>query len=173
MCITENKDVARMTIALLGGTDEFAQARRQLEDLVFVWAVVDYTAVNHIERELFLVKVSTKGEGYLLKSNHTSTRQPSIDTSEADALKSHQRRQAIIETAQMFGGSVEDVGAEHVTVQLTSWPRRGQAFMDLLKPFGIIETVRSGAIAMPRSLVSIVEETVAKTEVDLSALPPS
>ena len=178
VCDTENKRVSRMTISLLGGEDEFTQVRAQLEDLVFVWAVVDYTNVNHIERELFLAKVSTKGVGAEGKAGSAyrrskPVRQVSLDLSEAAALKSHQRRQAIIETARMFGGSVEDVGAEHVTVQLTTWRRRGDAFLDLLRPYGIIETVRSGVIAMPRSRVNIMDKTEAKREVDLSSLPPS
>ena len=49
--------LSRMTIALMGTRSEMEQVRRQLEDVLNVWAVVDYSHVDHLERELFLVKV--------------------------------------------------------------------------------------------------------------------
>jgi len=48
-----------MTISVNGQPAQIVQCRRQLEDLVNVWAVVDYTDVWHLNRELVLMKVST------------------------------------------------------------------------------------------------------------------
>jgi len=48
-----------MTIVLKGQSDSIEQCRRQVEDLVPVWAVLDYTNTKVIERELLLIKVST------------------------------------------------------------------------------------------------------------------
>jgi len=48
-----------MTIVVKGQSDSIEQCRRQVEDLVPVWAVLDYTNTKVIERELLLIKVST------------------------------------------------------------------------------------------------------------------
>ena len=55
---TEVPDLSRMTIILNGRSPVIEQARRQLEDLVPVWAVLDYTHTKVVERELLLVKCS-------------------------------------------------------------------------------------------------------------------
>ena len=56
---TDVPDLSRMTIVLNGQATVVEQARRQLEDLVPVWAVLDYTHSRIVERELLIVKVST------------------------------------------------------------------------------------------------------------------
>lgn len=61
VCQTEIRDLSRMSIVLKGQDAVIEQARRQLEDLVPVWAVLDYTNTSVIERELLLVKVSILG----------------------------------------------------------------------------------------------------------------
>lgn len=61
VCNTEVEDLSRMTIVLSGQDGVVEQARRQLEDLVPVWAVLDYTAAPLVQRELLLAKVSLLG----------------------------------------------------------------------------------------------------------------
>ncbi len=61
VCQTEIRDLSRMSIVLKGQDAVIEQARRQLEDLVPVWAVLDYTNTSVIERELLLCKVSILG----------------------------------------------------------------------------------------------------------------
>ncbi|KZT41532.1 acetolactate synthase [Sistotremastrum suecicum HHB10207 ss-3] len=65
VCSTEIRDLSRMCIVLSGQDGVVEQARRQLEDLVPVWAVLDYTETRTISRELLLVKVSILGPEYL------------------------------------------------------------------------------------------------------------
>ncbi|KAG8765694.1 hypothetical protein FRC12_007358, partial [Ceratobasidium sp. 428] len=65
VCRTEIRDLSRMCIVLSGQDGVVEQARRQLEDLVPVWAVLDYTNTRTINRELVLVKVSILGPEYL------------------------------------------------------------------------------------------------------------
>ncbi|KIY65676.1 acetolactate synthase [Cylindrobasidium torrendii FP15055 ss-10] len=65
VCSTEVPDLSRMCIVLKGQDGVVEQARRQLEDLVPVWAVLDYTDTRTIERELLLVKVSILGPEYV------------------------------------------------------------------------------------------------------------
>lgn len=59
---TEVPDLSRMTVVLNGQSVVIEQARRQLEDLVPVWAVLDYTHAKIVERELLMVKVSVVPE---------------------------------------------------------------------------------------------------------------
>ena len=61
VCNTEVRDLSRMTIVLQGQDGVIEQARRQLEDLVPVWVVLDYTQTKIVERELLLAKVSILG----------------------------------------------------------------------------------------------------------------
>ena len=61
-------------------------------------------------------------------------------------------------------------------VELVSWPRRIDAFLNMLRPFKIVEAARTGVIAMNRSKVVDPEEAVEEvmtTKVDLADLPPS
>ncbi|KAG0046709.1 hypothetical protein BGZ89_005217 [Linnemannia elongata] len=97
---TEVEDLSRMTIVLRGESEVVEQARRQLEDLVPVWAVLDYTGHKVIQRELLLVKVSILGPEHVLaqmKSRRTSL--PS-----ATDLLSVQRQQR----AQWSSGNVSE-----------------------------------------------------------------
>jgi len=64
VCNTEVEDLSRMTIVLSGQDGVVEQARRQLEDLVPVWAVLDYTAAPLVQRELLLAKISMLGPEY-------------------------------------------------------------------------------------------------------------
>lgn len=64
VCSTEVADLSRMTIVLQGQDGVVEQARRQLEDLVPVWAVLDYTTAPLVQRELLLAKISILGPEY-------------------------------------------------------------------------------------------------------------
>lgn len=64
VCNTEVEDLSRMTIVLTGHDGVVEQARRQLEDLVPVWAVLDYTDSPLVQRELLLAKISILGPEY-------------------------------------------------------------------------------------------------------------
>jgi len=81
VCSTEVSDLSRMTIVLQGQDGVVEQARRQLEDLVPVWAVLDYTAAPLVQRELLLAKISILGPEYFeeLLAHHR-------DMTDAEAL---------------------------------------------------------------------------------------
>ena len=108
VCSTEVADLSRMTIVLQGQDGVVEQARRQLEDLVPVWAVLDYTAAPLVQRELLLAKISILGPEYFeeLLAHHremtdaeaASNRTPSEDLT-ADQLANQ---------AESEGGAVED-----------------------------------------------------------------
>jgi acetolactate synthase-1/3 small subunit len=64
VCSTEVEDLSRMTIVLTGQDGVVEQARRQLEDLVPVWAVLDYSNAALVQRELLLAKINILGPEY-------------------------------------------------------------------------------------------------------------
>ena len=86
VCNTEVEDLSRMTIVLQGQDGVVEQARRQLEDLVPVWAVLDYTSAALVQRELLLAKVSIMGpEVYEeLMEHHREMTSPESEQSSAD-----------------------------------------------------------------------------------------
>lgn len=172
VCATEIKDLSRMCIVLRGQDGVVEQARRQLEDLVPVWAVLDYTNTQVIERELMLVKISILGPEYFEESQYgglssgsgvppellaeresndsaTATSQsPNPATSplsptEALRVKSDNMR-TVIALAEQFKGRVVDVSSNSVIVEVSGKTSRCDAFLKLVRPFGVLECARSG-----------------------------
>jgi len=210
VCRTEIRDLSRMCIVLNGQDGVVEQARRQLEDLVPVWAVLDYTETRVISRELLLAKVSILGPEYLEeqflggpfheprrvvnenfadtkleretilahnfeRSAHPEPHQPPITPSQALRLK-HQHMHSISVLATQFGAKIVDVSENSVIVELTAKTSRVEAFLSLLKPFGILEAARTGLMAMPRTPIKSEEEDLQQEDqsgpVDASLLPP-
>ncbi|KAK3055266.1 acetolactate synthase, regulatory subunit [Extremus antarcticus] len=203
VCSTEVADLSRMTIVLQGQDGVVEQARRQLEDLVPVWAVLDYTAAPLVQRELLLAKISTLGPEYFdeLLAHHremtgveTEASEDSLDgeagkeevlgsvdfhpsnlaPSEALRLK-HQHLETITHLTHQFGGKVLDISTNNCIVELSAKPTRIDSFMKLIAPFGILESARTGLMALPRSPLHAPAELAQEAEdvVDHSALPPS
>ncbi|KAF5370687.1 hypothetical protein D9758_002085 [Tetrapyrgos nigripes] len=215
VCRTEIRDLSRMCIVLSGQDGVVEQARRQLEDLVPVWAVLDYTDTRIITRELLLVKVSILGPEYLeeqlaggpsheprrtsattisdeellqrenvLAHNFEASGQaeavtaaefnPALTPSEALRVK-HQHLQSIHTLASQFGAKIVDVSQNSVIVELTAKTTRVEAFLNLVKPFGILEAARTGLMAMPRTPIAASDEEESVDDiaaVDASLLPP-
>ncbi|ORX99927.1 acetolactate synthase [Basidiobolus meristosporus CBS 931.73] len=173
---TEVRDLSRMTIVLRGQNQNIEQAKKQLEDLVPVWAVLDYSNTRIVERELLLVKVSIFGPDHEQAIFEDDTHSHTDMTPGDILLTTHKHLQAIQELTKLFQGQIVDVSNESVIVQLCAKNSRIDAFMKLLKPFGILEAARSGIMAMPRALhlhpeeeTEVVEEA---TKVDATLLPP-
>ncbi|KAL1302622.1 hypothetical protein AAFC00_002993 [Neodothiora populina] len=208
VCNTEVEDLSRMTIVLQGQDGVVEQARRQLEDLVPVWAVLDYTAAPLVQRELLLAKVSILGPEYFeellahhremtdaeaqlqshdlspeeieahKKAQNEALRQdfhPSrLPPSEALRHK-HQHLETITHLTHQFGGKVLDISNNNCIVEVSAKPSRIDSFMKLIAPFGILESARTGLMALPRSPLNEpdeLEEKEAEDVVDASTLPP-
>ncbi|KAJ7497112.1 small subunit of acetolactate synthase-domain-containing protein [Mycena latifolia] len=211
VCKTEIRDLSRMCIVLSGQDGVVEQARRQLEDLVPVWVVLDYTNTRTISRELLLVKVSILGPEYLEQQlqggpSHDPRRTPAasklereaalvdniersahseeqpdssqmpLTPSEALRIK-HQHLHSINVLASQFGAKIVDVSEHSVIVELTAKTARVEAFLNLVKPFGILEAARTGLMAMPRTPIAAStedaeENAVESVTVDAHLLPP-
>jgi len=120
---TEDHTISRMTLVVTGDESILEQIVKQLNKLIDVIKVVDFMEEPIIERELLLIRV--------------------------DSTKSN--RHEIIETANLFGAGVAAVAAGSVTLELLGAKDRIDDFIAMLKPYGIKETVRSGAVAIAKS----------------------
>ncbi|KAK4892197.1 hypothetical protein LTR28_002359 [Elasticomyces elasticus] len=207
VCNTEVEDLSRMTIVLQGQDGVVEQARRQLEDLVPVWAVLDYTAAPLVQRELLLAKISILGPEYfeeLLAHHREMTDADSLASEDAsfeqleasraaqqEALRQdfhpsrlatsqalrhkHEHLEAITHLTHQFGGKVLDISTNNCIVEVSAKPTRIDSFMKLISPFGILESARTGLMALPRSPLygpNETDEKEAEDVVDQSLLPP-
>lgn len=208
VCNTEVDDLSRMTIVLQGQDGVVEQARRQLEDLVPVWAVLDYTQAPLVQRELLLAKISILGPEYfeeVLAHHREITSATGSVENESEALEDKQRAvresverhrqdfhpsklaisqalrhkhehlEAVTHLAHQFGGKVLDISNNNCIVEVSAKPTRIDSFMKLIAPFGILESTRTGLMALPRSpLVAPDEEAEKEAQdvVDSSTLPP-
>ena len=137
---TENPELSRMTIVVVGDTAVLEQVRKQLQKLVPVVKVVDYQDVPFVERDLVLVQVSTKG-----------------DDGEAN------KREEIITLAQLFRAKVVDVWKDRLMIELAGPEEKLEAFIELLQPYGVIELARTGVIAMPRGNAAPLRRSLARS----------
>lgn len=204
VCSTEVDDLSRMTIVLTGQDGVVEQARRQLEDLVPVWAVLDYTQAPLVQRELLLAKINILGPEYFeeLLAHHReitavdpasevdsiAESNPSLEEASGDfhpsrlvasqALRhKHEHLKSITYFTHQFGGKVLDISTNSCIVEVSAKPSRIDSFLKLISPFGILESARTGLMALPRSpLYGPSEDTHSVKEadeiVDASQLPP-
>jgi acetolactate synthase-1/3 small subunit len=129
---TEDPELSRMTIVVNADERILEQVRKQLAKIVTVVRVRDYKDLPFVERDLALVKISTPAG----------------------------KRGEIVDLVNLFRGQVVDVGPNTLMVQLGGEEEKIDAFVELVRPFGIKELARTGIIAMPRgsSTVSAPEE---------------
>lgn len=121
---TEDPHLSRMTFVVVGDDSVLEQVRKQLEKIVTVVRVEDVSSHDHVERDLMLIKVrATEGQ-----------------------------RSNIRELCEIFRGKIVDVSPEQVMVEIAGQEKKIEAFIDLMRPFGIIELVRTGRIAMVRGI---------------------
>ena len=156
-----------MTIVLKGHDGVIEQARRQLADLVPVWAVLDYTSAPLVQRELLLAKISILGPEYfeeLLAHHRELTEAAAEDPASynqsighfklsyhprglapSEALRhKHEHFCAIERLTHQFGGKVLDMSTSSCIVEVSAKPSRIDAFMKLIAPFGVLESARTG-----------------------------
>ncbi|MBP2143435.1 acetolactate synthase-1/3 small subunit [Methanococcus voltae] len=120
---TENPDIARMTIVVKGDDTHLEQVLKQLNKLVEVVKVKDLKHNNYVERELCIVKIHAPTES---------------------------GKSQITQYANIFRGSIVDLSAETITVEITGDESKINAFLDLVRPLGIKEVARTGLTALMR-----------------------
>jgi acetolactate synthase-1/3 small subunit len=112
-----------MTFVLRGDDRVLDQVRRQLEKIVTVVRVDDISSRNYVERDLMLLKVNAPvGPA----------------------------RSQVKELAEIFRGRIVDVAGDSVIVEISGTEKKIEGFIELMRPLGILELVRTGRIAMVR-----------------------
>ena len=126
---TDQSGMSRMTITLQGDDVAVEQAAKQLYRLIDVVKVQDVTSEPTVEHELALVKIRA------------------TDANRADVLK----------VVELSRGRVVDLGPESVIAEVSGPESEVEAFVGLVRTFGIKELVRTGAVVMSRGAASIEE----------------
>jgi acetolactate synthase-1/3 small subunit len=119
-------EFSRMTITCSGDPVILEQIIKQLEKLIDVVHAIDHTGQEAIESEIALVKLKA-------------------------GIKD---RTEILQVAENFKAKVVDFAAESLILRIQGESGKLDAFIDLLKPFGVVELVRSGKILMARGLAT-------------------
>ena len=119
---TEDPELSRMTIVSRGEEATAEQLRKQLSRVVDTVKVFEYEPVDCVERELLLVKLHVPPP----------------------------RRPEVVGVCDVFRGRVVDVATNEMTVELVGTPDKTQAFIELMRPYGIKEVARTGSLAMAR-----------------------
>jgi acetolactate synthase I/III small subunit len=127
LCVGETDDptVSRMTIVTRGDDKVLEQINKQLNKLIDVIKVQDFVDTEHVERELVLIKVSCDKKD----------------------------RSEVMQIASIFRGKIVDVHTSTLTIEITGALGKVMAILDLLKPFKILELVRTGRVAIARGSV--------------------
>ncbi len=120
---TEDPLLSRMVIVSSGDELTFEQIRKQLGKIVTVVKVRDLSEVECVERDLLLIQVNCPPE----------------------------KRGELRQITEVFRGSIVDVGARAVIIQLTGPEPKIEAFIELCQPYGIKQLSRTGVIAMARA----------------------
>ena len=119
---TEDPSISRMTIVADGDEKTLEQVKKQLNRLIDVIKVIDLTEEDFIDGELVLAKVT-------INSKNSSE---------------------ILQIADTFKAKIDDVKKDTVVIEVTGDQNKIKSFIEMMKPFGIVEIVRTGRIAMGR-----------------------
>ena len=122
VCKTEDENLSRMTISLFGDDRQITALKNQLLKQIEVNGVTELAEDNSILRELLLIKLEITPE----------------------------KRSEIIEISSIFKAKTIDLSQNAMVLELTGNPRKIDAFIDVLRPYDIIELARSGTSALHR-----------------------
>jgi acetolactate synthase-1/3 small subunit len=121
---TEKPGLSRMTIVVIGDDRVLEQVRKQLAKLIPVVKVRDFANVAYVERDLILIRI----------------------------MVSPAKRPEVLDLVNLFRGKVVDIAPGSVVVELAGSEDKLEAFIELVKPYGIGELARTGVIAISRGL---------------------
>lgn len=119
---TQNDKVSRMTLVVVGNDQVLEQVVKQLNKLVDVLEVHDFKDGDVIDRELILLRVKA-----------TSSTRPEV-----------------MQICDIFRAKIVDVQSSSLSIEVTGDESKIDKFLQLMKPFGVLELSRTGRIALPR-----------------------
>ena len=123
---TEDPHLSRMTFVVHGDDAVLEQVRKQLDKIVTVVQVQDISSENFVERDLMLIKVKATAA----------------------------QRVEISLLVEMFRGRVVDVSLTDLMIEISGQESKIEAFIEQMRPFGILELARTGRIALVRGTPS-------------------
>lgn len=126
---TERPEISRITVVAEAAETPLEQVTKQLNKLVNVLGIVEMTSEESVRRRLVLYKVRADEE----------------------------RRTGVLQVVELFRAHVVDVVADAVTIEATGTLQKLEALQTALRPYGIIEIVQSGEVAVARGPHSIIE----------------
>lgn len=124
---TEDETISRMTIVVESEDRSLEQVTKQLHKLISVIKIQDLDPENTIERELVLIKVNTEPDF----------------------------RPEILEIVDIFRAKIVDVSPKSLVIEITGTTAKLEAVEELLRPYGIVELVRTGRIAISRGIKAV------------------
>ena len=127
---TEDANLSRMTFVVSGDDAELEQVRKQLDKIVTVVKVHDISSENFVERDLMLIKLKAAA----------------VQRTEISLL------------VEMFRGRVVDVSSVDMMIEISGTEGKIEAFIELMRPYGILELARTGRIALVRGNPNNTEE---------------
>ena len=119
---TEDPELSRMTIVVVGDDKVVEQVRKQLAKIVPVVKVQDFVGQPVVARDLMLISVSAPPE----------------------------KRPEVVSLIEMFKGKVVDISPKVLMVEVSGPESKIEAFINACRPYGIKNVARTGTIAMPR-----------------------
>jgi acetolactate synthase-1/3 small subunit len=119
---TLDPSISRMTIVTSGDEQILEQITKQLNKLIDTIKVIDFTGQDYVEREMALIKVTAEEE----------------------------TRAEVLRIVDIFRAKVIDVTPRSYTVEITGAPAKVDAILELLRPMGVKEIVRSGPVVLGR-----------------------
>ncbi|MDD2404777.1 MAG: acetolactate synthase small subunit [Victivallaceae bacterium] len=125
---THNPKFSQMTIVTSGDEAVLEQINKQLNKLVDVISVNDLTGSDFIESEMVLLKIKATD---------------------------FEQRSKIIQLVEIFKGKIALVNSEEIGIEIHGHAEKIDNFIDLLSEFEILETARSGRVAISRNIGSI------------------
>jgi acetolactate synthase I/III small subunit len=144
---TEKPEVSRMTITVDADHDQARRIEANLYKLVNVLLVENITNQPAIVRDLAMIKVAA----------------------------THEARSHVLELASVFRARVVDVAPESLTIEITGAEDKIDGLLEVLRPYGVLEMVRTGIVAMRRgkspstvSSTSTADQDVAEEDVSHS-----
>lgn len=124
---TEDPTISRITIVAPGDEMVLEQIVKQLNKLIDVIKVQEIDMSNAVSREIALIKVSST------VSNRSS----------------------IIEVVNIFRANIIDINEKSIIIEVTGDSKKISAIIEMLKPFGVIELIRTGLTALNRGSKAI------------------
>jgi acetolactate synthase-1/3 small subunit len=119
---TEIPELSRITFVVHGDDAELEQVRKQLDKIVTVVRVIDISSMDFVERDLMLIKVKARPD----------------------------QRVEVSYLVEMFRGRVVDISPESLMIEISGREQKIDSFIDLMRPYGILELARTGRIALVR-----------------------